>query len=968
MVVEIYLKMKKLLLFLILFNTSLIYPQDIYSDLNYKKKQWVDSIYSSLSLEEKIAQLFINWVSPEQSDFEEIKKLVEVNKIGGLIFSIGTTKSHIEWLNKFQAVAKTPLLVTMDAEWGPSQRLSDVFAHPWNMTLGAIQDNNLVKSISRRMAEQNKALGINYNFAPSVDVNNNSKNPIIGNRSFGEDPKNVYQKAKAYINGHKEVGIFTSVKHFPGHGDTDKDSHKTLPVINGNIKRLNEVELYPFKKLIDDGVVESVMTAHLSVPSLDKKYPSSLSKKTINNLLREEYKFTGITVTDALDMKGVLQDPHINVDLRAFEVGNDIILMSTDVSKGINLIAEKLKSGKIPMSKLSESVKKILSLKAKSNLDEIIEVSSENILERVNTPKDTLLYSRAMESAITLVKNSSKLLPLSKNKKYLHVSFGNESSYLFDKLRKYVEVDFYNLKDYNSLFDKTKYDGIIISYHGSSSSPYASNIIPQNVSEIIEKIGENNSVILSLFLNPYSLNSFEKIDHFDSIIVGYQNNMISQEVMADLMTGTRSFEGKLPVSNNFYPVNHGILIGKNNILGYSRPAYEGFDQKKLSYLDSIAISAIDSMMAPGIQMLVSKKGKIIYNKSFGYHTYKKINKLENNHVFDLSSITKILATMPLVIQEYEAGNLSLNTRLNQLFPKKKLADKGEITLIEMLSHYARLRPWIPFYEETLNRKEKPKTRFYKTNLRSSFSTPVTENLFLKRNYKEKIFKSIVESELIEKLEFKYSDLPFYFLKFWFEDIYSKPLDILAEERIFNKLKLERTMFNPYKKLSLDEIVPSEEDDFFRYSKLHGYVHDEGAAMLGGVSGHAGLFSNSYEVAVILQAMIQGGSYNNQRLFNSESFDVFNKCYYCAYDNRSGVGFDKPQIEGNHGSTFGEVSMNSFGHYGYTGSMAWADPDEEIIFVFLSNRTFPTRKNTLLQKSNIRTRSQEIVYRSIIDSK
>ncbi len=960
--------MKKLLLFTILFNTSLIYSQDIYSELNHEKKHWVDSIYNSLSLEEKIAQLFINWVSPEQSDFEEIKKLVEVNKIGGLIFSIGTTKSHIEWLNKFQAISKTPLLVAMDAEWGPSQRLSDVFPHPWNMTLGAIQDNNLVKNISKRMAEQNKALGVNYNFSPSVDVNNNSKNPIIGNRSFGEDPENVYQKAKAYINGHKEAGVFTSVKHFPGHGDTDKDSHKTLPVINGSMKRLNEVELYPFKKLIDDGVVESVMTAHLSVPSLDKKYPSSLSKKTINNLLREEYKFTGITVTDALDMKGVLQDPTINVDLRAFEVGNDIILMSTDVTKGINLIAEKLKSGKIPMSKLSESVKKILSLKAKSNLDGTIKISSENILERVNTPKDTLLYSRAMESAITLVKNNSKSLPLLKDKKYLHISFGNESSYLFNKLKKYVDVDSYNSKDYDPLFDKTKYDGIIISYHGSSSSPYSSNIIPKNISEIIEKIGENNNVILSLFLNPYSLNSFEKIDSFNSIVVGYQNNMISQEIMADLLTGIRSFKGKLPVSNNFYPVNHGISIDKNNTLGYSRPAYEGFDQKKLSYLDSIAISAIDSMMAPGIQMLVSKKGKIVYNKSFGYHTYKKLNKLENNHVFDLSSITKILATMPLVIQEYESGNLSLNTRLNQLFPKKKLADKGEITLKEMLSHYARLRPWIPFYEETLNRKEKPKSRFYKINSRSSFSTPVTENLFLKRNYEEKIFKSIVDSELIEKLEFKYSDLPFYFLKFWFEDIYSKPLDVLAEERIFNKLKLERTMFNPYKKLSLDEIVPSEEDDFFRYSKLHGYVHDEGAAMLGGVSGHAGLFSNSYEVAVILQAMIQGGSYNNQRLFNSESFDVFNTCYYCEYDNRSGVGFDKPQIEGNHGSTFGGVSMNSFGHYGYTGSMAWADPDEEIIFVFLSNRTFPTRENTLLQKSNIRTRSQEIVYKSIIDSK
>ena len=967
MVVEIYLEMKKLLLLIILFNFSFIYSQDIYYELNNKKKQWVDSVYNSLSLEEKIAQLFINWVSPEQSDFEEIKKLVEVDKIGGLIFSIGTTKSHLEWLNKFQAISKTPLLVAMDAEWGPSQRLSDVFAHPWNMTLGAIQDNNLVKNISKRMAEQNKALGINYNFSPSVDVNNNSKNPIIGNRSFGEDPENVYQKAKAYINGHKEVGVFTSVKHFPGHGDTDKDSHKTLPVINGSIKRLNEVELYPFKKLIDDGLVESVMTAHLSVPSLDKKFPSSLSKKTINNLLREEYKFNGITVTDALDMKGVLQDPTINVDLRAFEVGNDIILMSTDVPKGINLIAEKLKSGKIPMIKLAESVKKILSLKARSNLDVITEISSKNILDRVNTPKDSLLYSRAMESAITLVKNNSNSVPLLKDKKYLHVSFGNESTYFFNKLKKYIDVDSHNSKDFSLLFEKTKYDGIIISYQGSSSSPYASNIIPKNVSEIIEKIGKNNAVILSLFLNPYSLNSFEKIDDFDSIVLGYQNNMISQEIMADLLVGTRSFKGKLPVSNNFYPVNHGISIDKKNILGYSRPSYEGFDPKKLSYLDSIAISSIDSMMTPGIQMLVSKKGKIVYNKSFGYHTYEKLNKLENYHVFDLSSITKILATMPLVIQEYESGNLSLNTNLKQLFPKKKLADKGEITLKEMLSHYARLKPWIPFYEETLNNKEKPKTRFYKNNYRSSFSIPVTENLYLKKKYEEKIFESIIESELIEKLEFKYSDLPFYFLKFWFEGMYDKPLDLLAEERIFNNLGLERTMFNPYKRLSLDEIVPSEEDDFFRYSKLHGYVHDEGAAMLGGVSGHAGLFSNSYEVAVILQAMIQGGSYNNYSLFRPESFDIFNKCYYCDFDNRSGVGFDKPQIEGNHGSTFGEVSMNSFGHYGYTGSMAWADPDEEIIFVFLSNRTFPTRENTLLQKSNIRTRSQEIVYKSIFDT-
>ena len=956
--------------FIILFNVSFVFSQNLYENLDLLEKEWVDSVYSSLTTEEKVSQLFVNWVSPEQSSFEEVKKLVVEDKIGGLIFSIGTTKSHIDWLNKFQSLAKTPLLITMDAEWGPSQRLSDVFAHPWNMTLGAIQDDSLVREISKRMAEQNKALGVHFNFSPSVDVNNNSKNPIIGNRSFGEDPNNVYNKAKAYIQGHKDVGVYTSIKHFPGHGDTDKDSHKTLPVINGNMKRLNNVELFPFKKLINDGLAESVMLAHLSVPAIDKNYPSSLSSKTVSKLLREKYNFSGITVTDALDMKGVLQDPNINVDLRAFEVGNDILLMSTNVSSGVKLITDSYNKGRISDARLSKSVKKILSLKAKSGLNNYKEIIPKNILEKVNTPKDSLLYSRAMESAITLVKNTDEILPLSANKKYLHVSFGKNknSEYLTNKMDLYVDIEKFEGDDYSSIYKKTDYDAIIISYHGSSSSPYASNIIPDEIVGKIDNISKSNDVVLNLFLNPYSLNSFKSIDNFESIIISYQNNMISQEISADLMFGVRSFKGKIPVSNNFFKVNHGLGFDKKEILGFSRPVYEGLNSKKLSFLDSIAVRSIDSMIAPAIQMLVSKNGKVIYNKSFGYHTYEKKVKLENDHVFDLSSITKIIATMPLVLQEYDKGELKLNTKLSELFPNKRLKDKGQIPLREMLSHYAKLRPWIPFYEETLNRKEKPKSRFYKSDSKSSFSTPVSENLFLKTNYREKIFKSIINSELRDDLEYKYSDLPFYFLKFWFEDKYNTPLDILANQRIFKRLGLKRTMFNPHEKISLDEIVPSERDGFFRYSKLHGYVHDEGAAMLGGISGHAGLFSNSYEVAIVLQAMIQKGKYDNLTIFSNESFDKFNFCYFCENDNRSGVGFDKPQIEGKHGSTFGGVSKESFGHYGYTGSMAWADPEEDLIFIFLSNRTYPTRENTLLQTSNTRTRSQEIVYKSFIDSK
>ena len=424
------------------------------------------------------------------------------------------------------------------------------------------------------------------------------------------------------------------------------------------------------------------MLAHLSVPAIDKKYPSSLSYKTVGKLLREEYNFDGITVTDALDMKGVLQDPTINVDLRSFEVGNDIILMSTNVSLGVKLIADSYNGGKKSEERLSKSVKKILSLKARSGLHNYKEIAPKNILEKVNTPKDSLLYSKAMESAITLVKNSKEIMPLSKNKKYLHVSFGKKenSEFFTNKTAMYVDIERFIGDDYTSIHKKTDYDAIIITYHGSSTSPYASNIIPDDIVREIDNISKSNNVILNLFLNPYSLNSFKSIDNFESIIISYQNNMISQEISADLMIGARTFKGKIPVSNNFFKVNHGLSYDKKEILGFSRPAYEGFDSRKLQYLDSIAIRSIDSMIAPAIQMLVSKNGKVIYNKSFGYHTYEKNVKLENSHVFDLSSITKIIATMPLVLQEYDKGELNLKTRLSELFPNKRLKDKAQIPL------------------------------------------------------------------------------------------------------------------------------------------------------------------------------------------------------------------------------------------------------------------------------------------------
>jgi len=664
-------------------------------------------------------------------------------------------------------------------------------------------------------------------------------------------------------------------------------------------------------------------------------------------------------------MQGVLQNPKINVDLTAFLAGNDILLMSTDVSGGIKAISEAYNKGKLTEERLSESVKKILRAKANAGLEDYLPKSSESILTKLNTSKDTLLYSKAMESAITLVKNKNEKVQIDPEKKYLHIGLGEEGNDFYNQLNKTNNIDAFNNNSYETLYQKTDYEAIIISYHGSNSSPYNSYKIPNDVLDIIDNISLNNDIILNLFLNPYSLNSFNSLDNIESIIISYQNTTISQEVSADLIAGYRTFSGKLPVSTKFFPLNHGLHKDKKQLLSYSRPSYLGFNPKRLSNLDSLGKITLDSLMTPGFQMLVAKEGKIIYHKSFGYHTYDRVREVKNSDIYDLSSITKILASMPLIIQEYEKNNLSLETKLKTLFPKKKLSDKSDISLKDMLSHYARLRPWIPFYKETLNKKEKPKSKFYKKKQRKRFSTTVSNNLFLKNKYQEDIFDLIIESELRDTLEFKYSDLPFYLFKYWIEDKYEESLDVLAEKRIFEKLNLKKTMFNPFQKISIENVVPSEKDEFFRYGKLQGYVHDEGAAMLGGVSGHAGLFSNSYEVALMLQTFLQGGVYDGIRLFDKESFDLFNYCYYCDKGNRSGAGFDKPQLEGEHGSTFGGVSKKSFGHYGYTGSIAWADPDEEIIFVFLSNRTYPTRENTLLQTHNIRTRMQEIVYNSLI---
>ena len=964
----------RILLFTLLSTFSLFaQTTDPLVSIDYQAQEsWVDSTYTSLTLEEKIGQLFMVMAFSEQGEkhFDKISKNIVEDNIGGVIFSLGGPHGQTEWLNKFQKKSKVPLLIGMDAEWGVAMRLDSVQAFPWNMTLGAIQNDVLVKDIGHRIGEQAKRLGIHINFAPSVDINTNPKNPIIGNRSFGEDKQNVARKGIAFMQGMHEAGILSSAKHFPGHGDTATDSHLGLPSINFSMERIEEVELYPFKEIINAGV-SSVMVAHLDIPAIDAGIPSSLSQKTVQTLLQDSLQFKGLVITDALNMKGASGiSPKYGIDVSAFLAGNDILLIPNDVSVAIKKMKRAFKAKKITEQRLAHSVKKILKAKYLVGLNNNKEISSEFLSDNLNTNKDDYLIAKAMQAAITVVQNKNNVLPLEKTTTYGYLKLGDDTGLDFrNSLSKEIKLHRVNESLSNSeiISNLKDYEKIIIGFHRSNDNPWKASSFSKKEIQLISELVKSHTIILDVFVKPYALSKINTLEGIDGLVVSYQNNIPAQIASADILLGDRKAIGKLPVSiSSSFPVGMGIELNGPTKIGKGTPESVGIDSNLLNRIDDLALIAIDSLMTPGMQILVARHGKVVFNKSYGFHTYEKKKPVTNTDLYDLASLTKVLATLPLVMKEVDQGKLTLETRLGDLNEEWKQSNKADISIQDMLSHYARLTPWIPFYKETLKKgSSKLNKKFYRKRKSKRFSIPVADHFYGKRDLPELISNQILESELRDSLMYKYSDLPYFFMKDLFENRYNESLEILARDSFYLPLGLNRTTFNPNKNTPNQTIIPSEIDSYYRNQELKGEVHDMAAAMLGGVGGHAGLFSNASEVAVLMQLFLNKGTYAGKRYFSAETFDQFNQCLYCDQGNRRGVGFDKPQLEGS-GSTCGCLPKSSFGHSGFTGTYAWADPENELIYIFLSNRTYPTMDNNLLLKHDIRTRIQQYIYDSIIN--
>ncbi len=942
-------------------------------ELSPQGNKWVDSVYNTMTLEEKFGQLFMvaAYSNKDTVHFNAIDKLIQENKIGGLIFFQGGPVRQAKLTNRFQSKSKIPLFIGSDAEWGLGMRLDSTYRYPWNMTLGAIQDMKLLEKVGAQMGEQSKRLGLQFNFAPVLDINTNPRNPIIGFRSFGEDKFKVTERAIAIMKGVQSQGILSTGKHFPGHGDTETDSHKGLPTINFSKERLMEVEFYPYKKMFHEGL-SSVMVAHLNVPSLESRpnFPSSISYNVVTDILQKELGFKGLIFTDALNMKSVsnFKLPS-EINFEAFMAGNDVLLFPENVPAAIEKFQLAYSLNLFTDERLAFSVKKILKFKYKAGLNNYKPIVTENLYNDLNTSENSALQYELYENAITVLKNTAAVLPVKnlEKQKIAYVKIGDDNNDAFvSTLKKYAEVTVVADTNLDSLQMKLQpFTTVIIGYHKSDVA-FRNDDFKSNELFKINFLAKNNNVILDVFAKPYSLLPIINFDDIEGLIVSYQNSTIAQIVSAELIFGAVEAKGKLPVSiNTSFKVNDGLTTEKLNRLGFTTPENVGMNAEILSKIDGIANKAINGKMTPGIQVLVARKGKVIYQKSFGHHTYDKTIKVQDSDIYDVASLTKILATLPNVMLQYDQQKINLETTLGTMSPIFKDSNKANINFKDLLSHYAGLAAGIPFYKATIDKSKFPSEVYFRKTSEEQFSKRMTDSLFIRNDFSDTIMKMIVKSKLSLKKEYKYSDLTFMILKDYLEKTTGKTLDVLIQENFYRSLGMNNSSFNPLGKFDKNRIPPTETDTYFRHQLLQGYVNDLSAALEGGVSGHAGVFSNAMDVAKIMELYLQKGNYGNQQYFSEKTFEDFNTCYFCAAGNRRGVGFDKPQL-GAEGPTCGCASMTSFGHTGYTGTMAWADPETQIVYVFLSNRTFPIASENRLSKENIREDIQKVIYEAIIN--
>lgn len=927
------------------------------------RKVWVDSTISTMSLKQKLGQFFMVDLWPMQGEASIEKAIQSISKyaIGSIIVFKSHPKQMLDVINRSQEASAIPLLVAIDGEWGVDMRLDSVIEWPYQLALGSATDFDPLYQMGKAIAKECTRLGIHINFAPVVDVNSNPNNPVIGYRSFGENPHRVGQAGSTYMRGMQDHGVMAVAKHFPGHGDTDSDSHKTLPSVLHDRDRLNQKELPPFQQLIQDGV-SGIMAAHLFVPNLDNRdsRPTSLSSYVLNDLLRDSLGFDGLVFSDALNMQGASgYGGAAEVAYQAFIAGNDILVMAQDIEGTIDLIEKGIAQGEITMDDIHKRLRLILEKKYDAKLHRYQPGNEVNLIDDLNPiqSKNTVIdLYQANITWLPKAEENSSSLPLRDNQPIYTLTLGSDNQQLWqNRVDDYIPCEHLT----TTLFEKIlpslgSNDHLVIGIHNLEKTPPEFGMRDSDKS-FINRASKYCKVTILLFGLPYTLGNIP--NDVNVLMVG-ADRPEAQIAAVNAILGKHDVNGRLAISTGQWKEGQGEdLMGSGIPLGI--PFKAGPDPITLDPLVSYENKTINTRSAPGGVVMVNHHGRNIYSSAFGSHTYDEKRAVLLGDLFDLASITKVASTTLCVMKLVEDGSIDLDKTFAHYMPEFEESPCGGVRLRDALMHQSGLPSWIPFYLRSLDQRE----TVYSNHWQAGYSQKVADTMFIRDNVREAIWDTIAVQELTENPTYRYSDLGFLLLGRLIERVTGEPIDAYVYNEFYFPMELESMMFNPWQWIDRDHILPTENDTLFRKQLLDGYVHDMAAAMLGGVAGHAGLFSNADDLASLFQMLLNGGIWQGRRYLKESTIEYFTDWQQYPGNNR-GLGFHKPNRDLNGGPTSNNVSLATFGHTGFTGTSVWADPVTNLIYIFLSNRCYPDAYNPNLVRQSIRTDIQSEIYETL----
>lgn len=918
--------------------------------------RWADDRLAAMTLAQKVAQLFSarvygHYQSVEDETYRDLVDLVERFEIGGLVFFQGDPLSQAILTQDLQARAEVPLLIGQDMEWGPGMRLDRATTFPPAMALGATRDRQHAYTAGYVTGLEARALGVAQVYAPVADLNTNPRNPVINTRAFGEDPDLVAEMVTAYVDGLQDAGVLATVKHFPGHGPTDVDSHYDLPVVSSDRAQLDSLDLVPFRAALDAGVL-SVMTAHIHYPALepDDRTPGTLSPNVVQSILRDDLGFDGLVVTDGLDMRGITRYWGVGeAAVRALEAGADQLLLSTDPYAARTAILNAIRRGRLTEERIDRSVRRILRAKEWARLNDPSTVDLATVRQTVATPAHRAAAAAAARDAVTLVRNEGDLVPFTGPAKRLHVivlSDGTSPSTGRDFVRalrthgntRRVTSTLLDRRSSDADYEQAlgaaqqyRGDAVVVAAYQRAGTPGEGIVLAADQQRFLNRlVALEQPVALVAFGNPYVALDVDAMP--TAYLVAYGRDDATEEAVAQALGGQASIRGRLPIT---LPDVAAYGTGIDRPATRLRPALSaaiGANPAPLRTIDSLIQRTITERGFPAAAVAIGRGDVLVKLDGYGYLTYDSDRRVTPETPFDLASLTKVIATTTAAMKLYEEGRLDLDAPLAHYLPAFASNGKAAITVRDVLTHTSGLIPFVPFHREGITTREG-------------------------------VIEAIMNTELIYEpgTDMRYSDFNMIALALAIENITGQPFEDYVEETIFEPLGMTRTGFRGTGQPD-PEVVPTEVDDYFRNRLVQGEVHDETSWILGGVAGHAGLFSTAEDLATFAHMLVNDGRANGQQFLRPETIRLFTTSVDPVNHTRA-LGWDTKSPEGysSAGRRFGPLS---FGHTGFTGTSLWIDPEQDLFVILLTNRVYPTRENRA--HVPLRPAIADLAYEALVD--